>query len=303
MSNEPFVSVIITNYNYEVFLPRAVNSVFEQDYPQMELIVVDDGSTDNSVEYLRSLGDKIKLVLKSNGGPASALNAGFVASQGEIICFLDADDCYLPGKIDTVVSILKQYPNAEWCFHALQVEDMQGKVLRRTPPYFGKPVNFRWRLRIGLRVPPAGPTTGLCFQRGLLERILPLPEIRAVGLDDNFLKISAQFLAKGVYEERILAIQYVHGNNLHTNRPDRFPGQAYRHVFTSYWLRRRYPTLKWWTALSFAKGLAFVDRFGVSGKNSLESYRREYWETISLPEKILVSIFYRIYHFKRPWNP
>ena len=206
MPNEPFVSVIITNYNYEVFLPRAVNSVFEQDYPQMELIVVDDGSTDNSVEYLRSLGDKIKLVLKSNGGPASALNAGFAASQGEIICILDADDCYLPGKIDTVVSILKQYPNAEWCFHALQVEDMQGKVLRRTPPYFGKPVNFRWRLRIGLRVPPAGPTTGLCFQRGLLERILPLPEIRAVGLDDNFLKISAQFLAKGIYEERILAI-------------------------------------------------------------------------------------------------
>ena len=93
-SHIPPASIIITSYNYEKFLPRAIDSALKQTYPEKEIIVVDDGSTDNSRHIINSYGDQITPVFKENGGRASALNAGFFASQGEIIFLLDADDIF-----------------------------------------------------------------------------------------------------------------------------------------------------------------------------------------------------------------
>src|SRR4030043_1501176 len=94
----PLASIIITCYNYEKLLPRAIDSALQQTYPKKEIIVVDDGSTDNSRHIINSYGDRIIPVFKENGGLNSATNAGFFASHGEIIFFLDADDIFSPHK-------------------------------------------------------------------------------------------------------------------------------------------------------------------------------------------------------------
>ncbi len=108
----PPVSILINNYNYGRFLPCAIDSVLGQTYGNIEVIVVDDGSTDNSREVIRRYGDRIIPVLKANGGQASAFNAGFRNSHGEIICFLDSDDFYLPAKVERMVNLFQQNPRA-----------------------------------------------------------------------------------------------------------------------------------------------------------------------------------------------
>ena len=101
------VSAIINNYNYGRFIGEAIESVLNQTYQNIELIIVDDGSTDNSREviekYTKECPDKITAVFKENGGQASAFNSGFELAKGEIICFLDSDDYWFPTKIEKVV--------------------------------------------------------------------------------------------------------------------------------------------------------------------------------------------------------
>lgn len=104
------ISVLINNYNYGKYVGEAIASVLSQDYPDFELIVVDDGSTDESPEVIGSFhDDRMKTIIKSNGGQLSAFNAGFSVSSGEIICFLDADDLYQPGYLSAVAEIFSNH--------------------------------------------------------------------------------------------------------------------------------------------------------------------------------------------------
>ncbi|HEY9596457.1 MAG TPA: glycosyltransferase family A protein, partial [Cyanophyceae cyanobacterium] len=123
MNNNPLVSILINNYNYEPFLKKAIDSALNQTYSSIEVIVVDDGSTDNSREVISRYGDKIIPVFKENGGQASAFNAGFAASQGDIICFLDSDDLFLPEKVTDVVQACGDREEVGWCFHQLKLVD------------------------------------------------------------------------------------------------------------------------------------------------------------------------------------
>src|SRR3546814_148739 len=92
-----FVSIVIANYNYARFLRRCIDSALGQDHPQVEVVVVDDASSDESAAVIRSYGSRVVPCLKkSNGGHAAAFNAGFAASRGEVVFFLDADDYLYP---------------------------------------------------------------------------------------------------------------------------------------------------------------------------------------------------------------
>jgi len=105
------VSVIIPTYNSENFLPQAINSVLTQTYSKVELIVVNDGSTDNTQKAINPYRNKLLYLYKENGGPGSARNFGIEKSQGEYIAFLDADDYWLPEKLKTQVRYLKNHRN------------------------------------------------------------------------------------------------------------------------------------------------------------------------------------------------
>ncbi len=98
MEKSPLISVIIPVYNGERFLAEAIESVLSQQYEPIELIVVDDGSTDDTPQVAKSFDD-VQYIHQTNQGPASARNAGVDLSQGELIAFLDADDLWLPNKL------------------------------------------------------------------------------------------------------------------------------------------------------------------------------------------------------------
>ena len=91
----PLVSVIIPTYNTARYVQESINSVLEQDYPSIQLIVIDDGSTDETVDIIRHYGERVVLLTQQNQGAAAARNAGLAVAQGEYIAFLDSDDVWL----------------------------------------------------------------------------------------------------------------------------------------------------------------------------------------------------------------
>lgn len=106
------VSVIIPVYNGERFLAEAITSVLDQGMPALELIVIDDGSTDNSASVAQQFGQQVRYFYQPNSGPAAARNQGIEMSQGQIISFLDADDLFPPGKLSFQLGYLQANPDA-----------------------------------------------------------------------------------------------------------------------------------------------------------------------------------------------
>jgi glycosyltransferase involved in cell wall biosynthesis len=104
----PFISVLIDTYNHERFIEQAIASVLEQDVAdsEREVIVVDDGSTDRTPELVRKFEPRVSLLRKTNGGQASAFNAGIPECRGEVVAFLDGDDWWTPGKLRAVTDAL-----------------------------------------------------------------------------------------------------------------------------------------------------------------------------------------------------
>jgi glycosyltransferase involved in cell wall biosynthesis len=98
------VTVVINNFNYGRYLASAIDSALHQTYPRIEVIVVDDGSTDESRAVIAAYQDRVIPVLKENGGQASAFNAGFAHAQGDLLIFLDSDDILLPHVVEQVVA-------------------------------------------------------------------------------------------------------------------------------------------------------------------------------------------------------
>lgn len=111
------VSVVIPAYNCEDTLGRAIQSIADQSVSVKEIIVVDDGSSDKTVETVRQLSKtfkKLRLIEQANGGPAKARNAGIEIAQGNWVAFLDADDAWLPNRVELQHKILERHPNLAW---------------------------------------------------------------------------------------------------------------------------------------------------------------------------------------------
>ena len=104
------VSVVIPTYNYGRFIAEAVESVLAQTYPIAEIIVVDDGSTDDTETVVRTFGEKVRYVRQTNEGVCSARNRGINSSNGDMIAFLDADDIWLPEKIEKQLARFAEDP-------------------------------------------------------------------------------------------------------------------------------------------------------------------------------------------------
>ena len=106
----PLVTFIVPTHNYGKYLLEAVDSALAQTYPNFELIVVDDGSTDNTPELMAPLQDRVRYIRQEQRGPSAARNAGIKVARGELIAFLDADDLWLPDKTRLQVSYLLEHP-------------------------------------------------------------------------------------------------------------------------------------------------------------------------------------------------
>src|ERR1700729_3361360 len=130
---DPLVSIIIDNFHYARFIRAAIDSALAQSYAPVEVIVVDDGSTDNSRDVISSYGNRVSAVFKPNGGHASAFNAGFRASRGSIVMFLDADDALLPTAVEEVVRAW--HPGTTEVQFVLAHIDADGHALGAIAPY------------------------------------------------------------------------------------------------------------------------------------------------------------------------
>jgi len=110
---DPLVSVVIPVFNGEAFLREAVESVMAQKYSPVEIIIVDDGSTDGTAEMARSLPETVRYLHQSNQGPAAARNRGIEHAQGSLIAFADADDLWPEGKLELQLPYLLRDPAIE----------------------------------------------------------------------------------------------------------------------------------------------------------------------------------------------
>jgi glycosyltransferase involved in cell wall biosynthesis len=173
------VSIIINNYNYDRYLCAAIDSALCQSYQPIEVIVVDDGSTDRSRHMIHSYGDRIATVLKENGGQASALNAGFAKSRGDIVIFLDADDALLPHAAQCVAGAFRAQPQTSKVQYRMQVIDEDGKPTAVIKPTRHIPLPAGDLKRQELQFPfdlSWLPTSGNAFSKPALQDIFPIPE-------------------------------------------------------------------------------------------------------------------------------
>src|SRR5215831_7401321 len=170
----PRASILINNYNYAHYLRQAIDSALRQDYLNIEVVVVDDGSTDNSREIILSYGHRIVPVFQQNGGQGSTFNTGFRSSTGDLICFLDADDVFLPGKVSSLVAEYQRDPEAVLFYHRLQLVDSDLQPQGRPWPQRVWRGDIRWRVERSGMWWPRPTTSGLCGTRTFLERILPM---------------------------------------------------------------------------------------------------------------------------------
>ncbi len=300
MNATPLVSILINNYNYAPFLTQAINSALQQPYKNTEVIVVDDGSTDNSWQVIKSYGDRIVPIAQKNGGQASAFNTGFEKSQGDIVCFLDSDDVFLPDKLQKLVDIFERYREVGWCFHPLERVDNHLKPYLVPENYSGVPglYDLRQLLRRG-KLGSAMPfksvvTSGMCFRRSLLEEILPMPlEIKITS--DDYIKYAAMGIGKGYVLLENLALQRIHLSNAYTFRDDRPLLRAQILLQTAYFLRRDFPEIKAYANNLFSLGSAEFLRQPQKDNLQLHQLIKDYYASLSLAERIKVKLRERYY--------
>jgi glycosyltransferase involved in cell wall biosynthesis len=132
--DEPLITVIIPCYNSSAYISEAIESVLSQTYCNFELIVVNDGSTDNTEKTIRKYLDKIIYLKQENAGPAAARNCGIQKAQGYYVAFLDADDLWLPDKLQMQVQAFDNYAGAALVYTKfVNFEDQSGKTLSILP--------------------------------------------------------------------------------------------------------------------------------------------------------------------------
>jgi glycosyltransferase involved in cell wall biosynthesis len=211
--DKPLVSIIVNNYNYGRFLHQAIDSALNQTYPNVEVIVVDDGSSDNSREIIASYGDKISSVLKENGGQASALNVGFRVSHGEIVFFLDVDDYLFPTTAEQVVTAWE--PGVAKVQYLLRIVDAFGNSLGIYPPC-ERPLDDGevWSILLEKGRYGTPVTSGNGFSRAVLEKIFPIPEAEFRIASDGYLVTLVPFYGQVVSIKQALGAYRIHGSNL-----------------------------------------------------------------------------------------
>jgi glycosyltransferase involved in cell wall biosynthesis len=177
------VSVLINNYNYGSYLEYCINSVLQQTYDDVEIILYDDGSTDNSLEIARKYSDKIILLNSTNFGrypsfnQGNAINVAFKISRGEIICLLDSDDAFSPHKIEKVVHGFRSDPGLVMIQHRMFEISKEGSRTNRIrksliiDSNIMKFILFTQRMDYFFM-----PTSALSFPRYFLEKVLPIRE-------------------------------------------------------------------------------------------------------------------------------
>ncbi len=217
MNARPSVSVIIPSYNCARFVTDAVDSVLAQTSPPDEIIVVDDGSTDDTAQCLAPYMDRIRYVHQQNGGISSARNRGIQQAQGTLIAFIDADDRWLPDKLEKQLAYLAAHPEVDLVHtDILYWDDLTGRVThvpQDRARFVGRCYReFFWHCRV--------LTSSVLVTRRALEDAGPFDPTIPGGYAEDldfFLRIARKYSFGFVAEPLVLYRR--HGNNATSNAP------------------------------------------------------------------------------------
>jgi glycosyltransferase involved in cell wall biosynthesis len=176
-SQPPRVTALINAYNYGRFIEEAIESVLAQDFPreQMEILVVDDGSTDDTHERVARFGNRVRYLYKDNGGQASALNLGLAQAKGEIVALLDADDLWQPTKMQRVAKLFEQDPSLGMAYHPYAYWS-PAKNASETDPQFRAVSGYLPDNRAALLAFGSTGTSCMALRLSVARRLLPVPE-------------------------------------------------------------------------------------------------------------------------------
>ena len=212
--NAPYITVLIDSYNYGHFIEEAIDSVLSQDFPleQVEILVVDDGSTDDTEERVKKHASRVRYSYKPNGGQASAFNFGIAQARGEIVALLDADDYWLPGKVQRIADEFAKHPEAGMVYHRLL--ELNSATNEKKEAEFRAFSGFLPDKLEELFWYAPYPTSCLAFRRKFLEKLLPIPEALRVQAD-GYLGACIVFLAPVMAIPECLAVYRIHGQNLY----------------------------------------------------------------------------------------
>jgi glycosyltransferase involved in cell wall biosynthesis len=223
----PLITVLVTTYNYGQFIEQAVESILSQNSPLegVEILIIDDGSTDDTGERVKKYGSRIEYFYKPNGGQASALNCGIEKARGDIIALMDADDIFLPGKLARIANVFEQDPKLGMVYHRLQEWRVESDE-RRDWPFHSvsgemqkSPGEFFWY------VPQ--PTSAISFRKSSLKPLLPIPEkIRM--LADCYLAFLIPLVAPVLAIPEALTVYRIHGKNCYTGVEERIAPESRR---------------------------------------------------------------------------
>jgi glycosyltransferase involved in cell wall biosynthesis len=181
---DPVVSIVMPTFNRTEFLPASVESVFAQTIPQWELIIADDGSNPETLEYLDTLTSDARvrvLRLRRRGNPGAARNAGIAAARAALLAFLDSDDLWAPNKLERQLSVLRANPECRWSYTAFIMVDAQGTPLaseraRPWTPYSGDIFAHTVRTTASIRLPSVLANTAFVRETGAFDEAIDRSE-------------------------------------------------------------------------------------------------------------------------------
>jgi glycosyltransferase involved in cell wall biosynthesis len=210
--NCPLVSVIIPTYNNEIYLAEAINSVLNQTYPFYEIIVIDDGSTDQTQEILKTYGNRINTIYQENQGVSVARNRGIKVSQGELIAFLDGDDYFLPDKLAHQVACFAENPTLGIVNSGWYVVNEEGEILAHQMPWaqlleLDLKAWILWRAVL---------PSAMMFRRHWLEKIGGFKPGLAYAEDVELVLRLAQAGCQAIWLEKITVNYRLHRSNATT---------------------------------------------------------------------------------------
>lgn len=268
------ISVVIPNYNYARYVGAAVDSALEQTCAPHEVVVVDNGSTDDSLDVLAAYGDRIRVVQQENRGQAGARNSGMAECTGDLVAFLDADDVWLPDKLERQLALIESAgAGLVYCGLEAVGPDLEplGDVVE--PRFRGWVVN-EFLTRPGVAVVVGGESTAL-VRRAVLDDVGQFdPELSISAGWDLWRRIATRYEVDFVDAPLVRYRQ--HGAGAHRRLGDHYRDMryAYRKLFDDpvvdiTWRRRHRVTgqLEW----SFAKAFAAAGRPGAAVGSALRA--------------------------------
>ena len=214
----PLVSIIVVNHNYGRFLPEAIESALRQTHERTEVLVVDDGSTDDSRAIIQRYDGRAVGLLKENGGQGSAFNHGFLRASGDVVIFLDADDVLESDTAACVAGAFARRPGLAKVHYRLRQIDEGGRPTGALVPPSGLSLpagDLRGLVRLHPDDVPYPPASGNAYAAWALRRLLPMPEKEYRLLADVYLLNLAPLLGPVDLLEGSGGRYRVHGANWH----------------------------------------------------------------------------------------